>query len=132
MTDRLKYSASDWIWAATFSFFVVLCGLGIGFLLAGCTVTPQPVAVTVPAFSGNAANGGVIDLGPRDKGPAHVTAGWVQDYSALAKKYGASDFPPVKVGDGLTMLADGTALVDLQHLSIKNVYATEERSGIAP
>jgi hypothetical protein len=102
-------------------------------LLAGCTVSPAVVAPpAAPSFSGNVQNGGVIDLGPGGKGPAHVTLEWVQTYAALCRKYGQDMTPPDRPGDGLMRLPDGTYEVDLQHLADNNVMATMERSGILP
>jgi hypothetical protein len=103
----------------------------LGLALAGCTVTPKIKAPpTQPSYSGNEANGGVISLGP----PAHVTAQWLVDYGFLLKwGYGKDGDPPVTdKSKGITMLADGTATVDDEHLSDKNVFATLKRNGIAP
>ena len=107
--------------------------------LLGCTVAPKIVAPpSSPYFSGNAVNGGLIDLGPPvpkghvPVGPAHVTAEWVAAYAALAKKYGKDFVPPVHPDDGLTPRPDGTYSVDLEHLEDKNVMATMQRSGISP
>ena len=106
--------------------------LGLSFLV-GCTVTPSIVAAPKsPEYHGNSANGGLIDLGPGGKGPAHVDAEWVAEYDRLVSIYGKTNIPRVKKGDGLTALPDGTYLVDLEHLSDKNVFATEERSRIKP
>lgn len=107
--------------------------------LAGCTITPKIVAPPKsPDLVGNAANGGVLDLGPpvpkghAPIGPAHVVKEWVDAYAKLAKKYGKDFFPPVHPGDGVTALPDGTFAVDLEHVSDKNVMAGMQRSGIAP
>ena len=101
--------------------------------LAGCTLTPKVVpAPAVATYSGNSANGGLINLGPGGKGPALVTADWVAAYNTLVRKYGKDMTPPDRPNDGVTELPDGTFTVDLQHLSDKNVMATLERSGFKP
>ena len=116
--------------------------LGLSFLV-GCTVTPSIVAAPKsPEYHGNSANGGLIDLGPGGKGPAHVDAEWVAEYDRLVSIYGKTNIPRVKKGDGVTLTGDyvgldgtlwhGVSAVDLQHVSDKNVFATEERSGFKP
>lgn len=105
---------------------IILCVLG------GCTVSPKIIPAATPTFSGNSQDGGVIDLGPAGKGPAHVDAEWVLAYDLLILKYGKDMSPALKQDAGLTELPDGTYLVDLEHLADKNVMATMKRSGIAP
>ena len=101
--------------------------------LGGCTVSPKIVPPpSAPGYVGNTANGGIIDLGPGNKGPAHVVKEWVDEYDRLVAIYGKSNVPSVHKGDGVTALPDGTYTVDFEHLSDKNVFATEERSGIKP
>jgi hypothetical protein len=111
----------------------------VSLAMAGCTVTPAIVAPPpTPDFVGNAANGGIIDLGPAvpkgqpPAGPAHVVKEWVDAYAVLMKKYGKDFTPPVKPGDGVKPLPDGTYSVDLEHLVDNNIAATMERSGISP
>ena len=125
-------------WAGAAFLTMGIAALTLGALV-GCTVTPSIVkAPPTPAFVGNTANGGVLDLGPAvakgqpPVGPAHVVKEWVDAYNELAAKYGKDFDPPVKPGDGVTPLPDGTFAVDLEHLSDKNVMATMQRSGIAP
>lgn len=120
--------------AATLAAAAILLPLGaaVALILSGCTTAPSIVNAPAPAYSGNTANAGVIDLGPGNKGPAHVDQEWIYAYSNLIDRYGKDFTPPIKPGDGVTPLPDGTWLVDLEHLADKNVMATMERSGIPP
>ena len=109
------------------SLIIVLVALG------GCTISPKIVPPpSAPRYVGNSANGGIIDLGPGNKGPAHVYQSWVDENDRLVEIYGKSNIPPVHKRDGITALPDGTYSVDLEHLSDNNVFAGEERSGIKP
>ncbi len=112
--------------------FALAAGLAVLGCFPACTVTPSTIHAQTADFNGNAANGGVYDLGPGNKGPAHVTAEWVKDYNVLAREYGKDMAPPVKAMDGVTALGDGTFTVDLEHLADKNVMASLQRSGIEP
>lgn len=117
--------------AGIVSMVLALTALALAF--GGCTVAPQPVAPpAAPAFSGNSQDGGVLDLGPNNKGPARVDAEWVLAYDFLIRTYGKDFTPPLKADDGVIERADGTFSVDLEHLADKNVMASLKRSEIAP
>jgi len=117
------------IWKLTLACAVLAA---VGILLTSCTVAPPVVHPKTVNYVGNSENGGVISLGPGNKGPAVVTQEWVKAYAVLAKKYGKDLTPPVKPGDGVLPQPNGTFTVDLEHLSDANVMATLQRSGIAP
>lgn len=119
------------MYARTASLEVLTAILGI-LCLQGCTIAPRTVPASTMAFSGNSANGGIIDLGPGNKGPATVTESWVKAYAVLAEKYGKDLTPKVKPGDGVNPQPDGTYTVDFEHLADKNVMATMSRSGFIP
>jgi hypothetical protein len=105
--------------------FTGLCGL------TGCTVAPKVVQARTVAYSGNKQDAGILSLGSSDD-PATVDATFVANYARLAGKWGKDMKPPVKAGDGLTDLGNGTYLIDKAHLSAELTMNILDRSGIAP
>lgn len=102
-----NYLQPFWRWVAAFVLAILLIWLG-GFLL-GCTgtVVPKPVTSSSVAYEGNEQNAGVLKVWP-GKG-ALLTERKKTEYDALVGLYGHGTkghqlIPPVKKGEGLTML----------------------------
>ncbi len=105
-------------------------------LLAGCagTITPVHTAPQVASFDGSEVNSGIISFTNGAAGrAAWVTPHLADRYAALMAAYGLAWFPPVQPGDGLTLLPDGTCLLDKQHLAyflIANQWRKEGKPAV--
>ena len=124
--------AIDWlIFVALIAAIIVVVGIIV--LSTGCTstITPRPVKPTQAAFSGNVQNGGIISLDPAGAGYV-VTEDFRARYNALVAIYGKDILPPLKTDSGITPRADGTCVIDKQHLVDEILMADWHRMGRAP
>jgi hypothetical protein len=131
----VKDRTQRWVDAFLLALFTVVVIIVVGlitFAAQGCsTVTPTPVKPTQAAFSGNDQNGGIIGLAPPGAGYV-VTADFRDRYNALIAVYGKDILPPLKADEGITARADGTCVIDKQHLVDEILMADWHRMGRSP
>lgn len=95
--------------------FLLAATVGI-VMLVGCgTVRPRPPVDHVASFDGTNQNSGFIGFAPDGRGI--ITAHARDRYNSLIGLYGSQFLPPLKPDDGLSAQADGTWLMDQQHIT---------------
>jgi hypothetical protein len=111
--------------------YLALCLLGL--CLAGCnsTIVPQAIEPKQASFDGNDLNSGIIGQDPAGRGYI-ITAHARERYNLLVDAYGRDFTPPLARDAGISALADGTALIDREHLVKFLEMARWKKANLAP